>query len=90
MSYFTNEDFFDYVLAVPLMYQKGLLEYNGNKLNKSSLLLKCNLLYPLYCKSHRLKPQRLVPIRSLMLMNLPEDEEYIEYNLNLFGGKFFD
>lgn len=71
---FTNEDFADYVVCVSLMYQSNLV-----RISKTQLTDCINYYYLKYCKARRLKPQPLVPIRSVEKMFLPYGDFFDTY-----------
>ena len=67
MSYFTNEDYADYVVCISIMYQKRQI-----KVNQDELIEIINFYYYKFCAMHHLIPQALLPIRALSYMNLPQ------------------
>ena len=67
MSYFTNEDYADYVVCISIMYYKREI-----KVTQNELVEIINFYYYKFCTMHHLKPQPLVPIRAIHNMILPQ------------------
>lgn len=67
MNYFTNEDYADYVVCISILYQKRQI-----KVTHDELIEIINFYYYKFCSLHHLTPQRLVPIRAISNMNLPQ------------------
>ena len=64
---FTNADFADYIIQLPLLAQRGLVAISRCELESA-----INYYYPLYCRSRGLVPQPLIPIDSLTLTGIPD------------------
>ena len=86
---FTNEDFFDYTLGVPAMIERWKQEGFTSNLKMSSLIIKSDTLYKMYCKKNKLKEYPLKPVKSLLAMDIEMDRDFIEYYLKLFGEEVF-